>query len=234
MTTIHLRKPVLRFGAVSVTAATLAAETSAQPGSPPESPLSDAMDEALQSPLHRELAHVGPGGQRLLLPPAVPSLTSGSHAGLAASPALLFAGGQVATADDAPSHAEVFLWTALSAAAGHYFTLRVHDWCKSYPGVGQAGRYDYGTGFGWQPNRSACRVSPNFIMTVGILGTIPLTGGAANLAGMDLGRSVLGSALGTAGGVLAALFVPDGVSSKAGMGVLTLTHATVATLFAKR
>ncbi|MDE2762859.1 MAG: hypothetical protein OXQ94_01915 [Gemmatimonadota bacterium] len=228
MTNVHLRKPVLLFGTVAVPFAAFASEISAQPGSPPESPLSDAMAEVLQSPLHGQHAHAGPGGQRLLVRSAVPPLTSRPHAGLAGSRASRFAGGQVAAADDAPPHAKVFLWTALSAAAGHYFTLRVHDWCESNRDVG---RY---AGFRWQPNRSACQVRPNFIMTVGILGTIPLTGGAANLAGTDFGRSVLGSALGTTAGVLATLFVPDGVSSKAGMGVLTFTHATVATLFAKR
>lgn len=232
MTNVHLRKPVLLFDTVAVPFAAFAAEISAQPGSPPESYLSDAMAEALQSPLHGQHAHAGPGGQRLLVRSAVPPLTSRPHAGQAASAASRSAGGQVAAADDAPPHAEVFLWTALSAAAGHYLTLHVHDWCESNGGVGRAGRYD--TGFRWQHNRSACRASPNLVMTVGILGTIPLTGGAANLAGTDFGRSVLGSALGTAAGVLATLFVPDGVSSKAGMGVLTLTHATVATLFAKR
>ena len=229
MTTVHFRKPVLFFGAISASFATLAVETSAQPRSAPERPLSDAVSEALRSPFHADHAAPGPRGQRLLLPVAGSLLALPTHIGLAALPASLAPSGQVRAPDRPPSDNKVFLLSILGAAAGYFGTLQLVEVCEPEPG-----RYDFGGYQDREKRQAICVLDGDTILQWGFLATVPMTAGAAMLAGSGFRRSLLGSALGFAGGVLLAgyLMAPDDMSDGAVAGVLSLAHATITTVIA--
>jgi len=221
MTTIHLRKPVFLFGAVSVTSATLAVETSAQSRPTPERPLSDAMAEVLRSPFHGDHAPSGSPGLVILPGPA----------GGAASPAEQPPGARIpaptgapSAEDDTPSHGRVFLMTTLASAAGfagtYYWQQCVGgDPPLVYPAAGTWG--------------DALCPNEGVLMVIGALATVTMTGGAATLAGRDFWRSLGGSALGFVVGVVVLGTVcseSDCESASAVVGV-ALGHAAITTLY---
>lgn len=232
MTTIHLRKPVLLFGAVSVTAATLAVETAAQSRPTPELFLSDAMAEALRSPLHGDHAPSGSLGLALLPGPV----------GSVPSPAPQPPGVRLPAPATAPSGGKVFVSTAVAAAVGYFGTFYVAELCEPEPG-----RYDGGLN-PWAPLESEqgniqCSADDSQVLRMGFLATIPVVASGAWLVGSGFPRSLLGSALGFAGG-MGALFAVSELGDWIGLegdfeipkgaaaAVLTLAHAAVTTVVA--
>lgn len=234
MTTIHLRKPVLLVGAVSVTAATLAAETSAQSRPTAELFLSDAMAEALRTPFHGDHAPSGSLGLALL-PGPVGSLPS-------PAPQPQPPGTRVPAKVTAPSAGKVFVSTAVAAAVGYFGTFYVAELCEPEPG-----RYDGGLN-PWAPLESEqgniqCSADDSQILRMGFLATIPVVASGAWLVGSGFPRSLLGSALGFAGG-MGALFAVSELGDLIGLegdfeipkgaaaAVLSLAHAAVTTVVA--
>lgn len=232
MTTIHPRKPVLLFGAVSVTAATLAVETAAQSRPTPEVFLSDAMAEVLRSPFHADHAPSGSLGLVLLPGPV----------GAVPSPAPQPPGTRVPATATAPSDGKVFVSTAVAAAVGYFGTFHVAELCEPEPG-----RWDGGSN-PWDPRESEhrhiqCSADDSQILRMGFLATIPVVASGAWLVGSGFPRSLLGSALGFAGG-MGALFAVSEMGDWIGLegdfeipkgaaaAVLTLAHAAVTTVVA--
>lgn len=242
MTTIHLRKPALLVGAVSVTAATLAAETSAQALPTPERPLSDAMAEALQSPFHRAVEMPGSQGRHPLVPSTASPHASSGHAGAGASPAPRSPDLPLPAATTAPSDGRVFLSAALAAAVGYFGTFYLAELCEPEPGRNDGGSRFLGSSAS-EEVRIPCPVGDGEVVWMGFLATIPMTAVGATLAGSGFTRSMLGSAAGFAGGMGALVGIAligewiqvEGdfeISEGAGAVVLSLAHAAVTTLVA--
>ena len=229
--------------------ATLAVEGSAQPRSAPESTLSDAVAEALQGPFHGDDAPPGLNGNGLFLPAATPLVASSRDVGLAVSLALRSPSQEVPVTDNAPSRGKVLLWTTLAAAVGYVGAVQWEEWCTPSRDVGRYDdrRYDPRANlFGSERHQGLqdflCPDNSDNAILIGFLATIPMTGGAATLAGSGFGRSLVGSALGFGGGVAALVGIqligdrmqPKDfyVSDAVVVGVLSLTHAAIATLIA--
>ncbi len=229
MTTIHLRKPVLLFGVLAAGSAALAAETSAQSRPTPERPLSGAMAEVLRGPFHGDHAPSGSPGHVLLPDPV----------GVAASPAEQPPGARIpapagapSAEDDTRARAKVFLLTALASAAGfagsYYWSYR----CTTEPpSVNSAA----GTG-----GDALCPTDDERVLAAtGALATVTMTGGAATLAGRGFWRSLVGSALGYAGGLAVAVGTMlaveesgwEDATNRVGTVVLILGHAGITTLY---
>ena len=221
-----LRMPGFLFGAVSASLATFAVESSAQARAGLESPLSHAVAEALRSPFHGDHLPHGLRESRLLLSATVHPSGVSSHAGPAAS--------QTAPSpatDDARSLGKVFLLSTLASVAG---VLGTWYWWHSC-------EYDYviqtlGT-VRWAENHALCPEEAGIVAATGILATVTMTAVPAGLQ-RGFGRSLMGSSLGFAGGVLA-LYVLE--SSAIGehfdrmglrVGLFPLTHAGITTLIA--
>lgn len=238
MTTIHLRKPVLFFGVLAASLATLAAETSAQSRPTPERALSDAMAEVLRSPFHGDHAPSGSPGHVLLPGPV----------GSAASPAQQPPGARIpapagapSAENDSPSRGKVFLLTALASAAGAAGFSYVYDRCAI---LRVSDPVSYPTAPFVRPpsmsgNNAMCPTDDETVLAAtGVLATVTMTGGAAALAGRDFWRSLAGSALGYAGGVAAAVGTIlavdelgwEDAANWVGAGVFVLSHATITTL----
>ncbi len=230
MTTIHLRKPVLLFGVLAASLATLAADTSAQSRQTPERPLSDAMAAVLRSPFHGDHAPSGSPGHVLLPGPA----------GAAASPAEQPPGvripapaGAPAAEDETPSRGQVFLLTTLASAAGLAGTYYVLYRCTTTdPALVNSAAATGGDPLCATENETVLGV-------VGALATVTMTGGAATLAGRSFWRSLAGSALGYVGGLAVGTGLAQACCDEFGresawnaalVGGLVLGHAAITTL----
>ena len=243
MTTIHLRKPFLLCGGVSVLLAALAIETSAQARAALESPLSHAVGKALRSPFHSYYAPPGSPGRGLVPSSTASPLELPGLVGVGASPAPQSPGNPIAAAGTAPSDGKVFFSAAIAAAVGYFGTFYLAELCVSEPG-----RYDGGSHLWGAPGSEEARIpcpveDGDDVVWMGFLATIPVTAAGATLAGSGFTRSLLGSALGFAGGMGALFaiwqigdpFQVDGdfeMSEQASAVVLSLAHAAVTTLFA--
>ena len=246
MTTIRLRKPVLLSGAVSVSLA-LAVETSAQSRPAPEHPLSNAMAEALRSPFHSD--HVPPGSPgRDLLPSSTSSPRGPSgRVVVAASPSpqppagrIPARGGAPSAEDGAPSRGKVFLLTTLAAAAGHAWSFHWVIRCTSDPPLGGPAAPFVNPAAATGEDALCPTENGTILFVTGGLATLMMTGGVATIAGRGFWRSLAGSALGYAGGLVvgAVLVIAgeelgwDGESVETlAIGGVILGHASLTTLF---
>lgn len=212
MATTHLRKPILFSGAVWASLATLGVELSAQLRPTPERPLSDAMAEALQSPFHGDRAPPGSPGHDFLLSSTAPPRELSGRVGAAASPSPQPLDARIPAPVGAPSaedgtfsRGDVFLLTTLTAAVGHALSLYWSVWCTDVvtPLGGPAAPFANPAA----ATKGGALCAPGkgtALFLTGGLATVMMTGGVATLAGRDFWRSLAGSAVGYAGGLVAA------------------------------
>ena len=222
MTTSHPRKPFHLLGAVSVSIAALAAETSAQSRPTPAHPVSDAIAEVLRGPFHVERAPTTVHGSFL------PS--SG------AAPAPHFRSAQVPATGDAPPRGWMFTLTTLSAALGYGGMFYLAHKCDDVLVITDAS--------GIPNTRGTSDLCPHeaVIAITGVATTIAITAGAATYVGSRFRRSLIGSALGFAGGwagtfltvmaIDALAHSVDDMTVAIPVATLSLLHAGVTTLIA--
>ena len=219
MTTIHPRNPVHLIGALSVSIAALAAESSAQSRPTPAHPVSDAIAEVLRGPFHVERAPATAPGR--FLPPS------------GAAPAPHFPSAQVQSPEDPPPRGWMLTLTTLSAALGYGGMFYLAHKCEGIVIVDVSG----------VPNtRGTSDLCPHeaVIAVTGVATTIAITAGAATYVGSGFRRSLIGSALGFAGGWAGTVLTVRAIDSlgdsemSAAMAVATLSllHAGVTTLIA--
>ena len=219
MTTSHPRKPFHLLGALSVSIAALAAETAAQSRPTPARPVSDAIAEVLRGPFHVERAPATVHG-RILTP-----------SGAASAPH--YSGAQVQSPEDALSRGWMFTLTTLSAALGYGGMFYLAHKCEGVVIVDVSGI---------PAPRGTSDLCPNeaVIAVTGVATTIAITAGAATYVGSGFLRSLIGSALGFAGGwagTVLAVRAADALGhSRMSMAIpvatLSLLHAGVTTLIA--
>ena len=189
------------------------------------------MAEALRSPFHGDRPPSVSPGHVLLAGPV----------GAVPSPAPQPPGTRVPAPATAPSDGKVFLSTVIAAAVGYFGTFYVADLCEPAPGRWDGGSNPWGLQ-GSQQDR-LCSFDDEEVLRTGFLATIPVVASGAWMVGSGFFRSLLGSALGFAGG-MGALFavseigdwiqldgdfeMPEGAAA----AVLSLAHATVTTLVA--
>ena len=254
MATIHLRKPILLSGAVSVSLATLAVETSAQSRPTPERPLSDAMAEALRGPFHGDLAPPGSPGHDLLLSSTASPRGLADRVGVGASPSPQPPGVQIpapagapSAEDGTPSRGKVFLLTTLAAAAGHAWSFYWPVRCGvpgDTPLLGDPAGPFVNPAAETKEDALCPTENETVLFFTGGLATTMMTGSVATLAGRGFWRSLAGSTLGYAGGLAAAAGTflavdelglgwewEDATVERVGMGVLILGQAVITTLF---
>ncbi len=226
MTRIHPCKPVLFFGALSVSLAAPAAKAEGQPRSIPERPLSAAIAEALGSPFHGDRVLTRSGGHGLLASSAASLSAPSAHIGPAVSPKPVPPSDR--TGADKPSQGEVFVLTAITTVASGLGVRYWYSWCNP-PVV----NLNAGGVKEWVGDNVICP-DDDVMNVVSPLVVITGTAGANKLVGNGFWRSWAGSALGLAGGAFMmvgaaeALDPPDWVLT----GVLIVTHAWTTTLIA--
>ncbi len=220
MTRTHPCKPVLLFGALSVSLAAPAAKAEGQPRSVPERPLSAAIAEALGSPFHGDRVPTRSGGHGLL--------ASSAHIGTASSPAPLPPSDRTGAGAHKPSQGKVFVLTAFTTVASGLGVRYWYSWCNPPVVNLNAGGVKERVG-----DNVICP-DDDVMNVVSPLVVITATAGANKLVGNGFWRSWAGSALGLAGGAFMmvgaaeALDPPDWVLT----GVLIVTHAWTTTLIA--
>lgn len=220
MTTRHPRNPFHLLGAVSVSIAALAADTSAQSRPDAAHPLSDAIAEVLRGSFHVERAPAT-APARFLTP-------SG------AAPAPRFRGAQVQSPEDALPRGWMLTLTTLSAALGYGGMFYVTHKCDDVLVIRDAS--------GIPNTRGTSDLCPHeaVIAVTGVATTIAITAGAATYVGSGFLRSLIGSALGFAGGWAGTVLTVRAIDSlgdsemSAAMAVATLSllHAGITTLIA--
>jgi len=231
MATVDLRKPVFLFGAVWVSWATLTAEISAQARAALESgSLSDAVAEVLRSPFFSNRLPQDMDSDRLLHSATVDPPGVSGHAG----PAALQTAPSPAT-NDVLSRGKVFLLGTLASAAGILGTAYWYDSCDFFQVIEPL------RGGGDRPgvkDPALCPDEEGIVLGTGFLLTVALTAVPAGLK-HGFGRSLLGSSLGMAGGMLALIAVAStdvgehvNIPEWVGVGLVSLTHAGITTLIA--
>jgi len=234
MTTVHPRKPVRLFGFLALAFASLAAGISGQSRSALDSSVADAMTEALRGPFHDTLSPSVLLGRPLPLPSASGRVDSppGRVEG-AALPVLRTPVAGIPADEEKPRHGKVFLLTTLVVAAGHAGAYYWADLCGLDVVNARSGILPATT----KP-RVVCPTRDEEVLAIsGHLATIALAGGAAALVGRGFWKSLAGSALGFAGGLVAGVGFArmagedSSWASGVGGGIWILGHAAIATLF---